>query len=171
MSPRCVASAILGLALCVVSGSAAHGQESQQALTARVIRLLKRAPITTAADSGPALSQREFLTLTAALLREVPASDRPLVVLRSSIDAVRELEALLSGFVPVEVLSDPPGVRVSYRRAVEANDASLVTVTTNATLSLHPGWYDFTWKDDGGNVRGERVDCATRCKVVVRGSR
>ena len=120
-------------------------------------------------DSGTVLSQREFLAEAADILRDVPGTDRPPIVFRSALDGVRALESLLTGFVPVELVSDPPGISVSFRRSVEIDDAAAVTATTNDTLSVRPAWYDFWWTRSDGVVQRARVDCVTRCRVTAGG--
>ncbi len=167
-APR-LAATLLGIALLALSGSPALAQDTSNRLVLRAIDLLSKAPITFVTDSGTVLSQREFLAEAAGILRDVPGTDRPPVILRSALDGVRALESLLTGFVPVELWSDPPGMSVSYRRSVEIDDAATLTATTNDTLSLHPGWYDFWWTQADGSVHRTRVGCVTRCRVAVGG--
>ena len=112
------------------------------------------------------VEQAQYVASAQEALSQVPGS-KPSGI-ESPTDATAAVEsalALASSAVVVELVSEPPGAVVSYRRLIDS-DAALLQATTNDTISVAPALYLFMAANPrSGQTDSLRVACATQCRV------
>lgn len=112
------------------------------------------------------VEQAQYVASAQEVLSQVPGSQP--AGIESPTEATTAVEAALSfagSAVTAELVSEPPGSVVSYRRLIDS-DATLVQATTNDTISVAPALYLFmATNPHSGQTDSLRVACATQCRA------
>lgn len=144
------------------AGGFGAGHLAELTVAAQAIELLSLAPTGEIADRDT-MPAETFLRNANDLL---PAAGLPVVITLE--DAVEGLERLVQVLGPVvaTVESDPPGLRVFYRRVYRPVGRNPREVTTNDSVILDPaGEYYFWTTNPAGERVQQRKDCRHGCRA------
>ena len=144
----------------------AWAQNPSAGLSMAVIQKL-RALLSTSPLLEPTMGvveQAQYVADARNVLSQVPGASAADV--ESAADAAAAVETALAGSaVRAELISEPPGIVVSYRRLIDP-EAALTQATTNDTIQVPPALYLFIGTDaQSGKADSLKVACATGCRV------
>jgi len=136
---------------------------TQDEIHKQVKELLERAPVLSPRPSN-ALDEKRFIEEANKLLVH---ADWEVGKIETAVDAIAELEIWFSASPPVkaQVISNPTGLDVEYRKVVDTQGPFQNTTTDNVKLMVNPVLYKFICKNKNGEKKEQIIACTNGCTV------